>query len=69
MEIEDKELYTKAEMLEAIRQVLFTGTPELYDNGGMHGNINLPPGYTHRGAQEAFERYVLKKVSTPYTHS
>lgn len=58
----DKEIYTKEEVLEIIRQVLFTGTPELYDQGGMHRNMGLPPNYTKIRAEKAFEKYYLKKT-------
>lgn len=58
--MEDKETYTKAELLEAIRQVLFTGTPDLYDRGGVLGTINMRPNHTTIRAKEAFEKYCLK---------
>jgi plasmid maintenance system antidote protein VapI len=54
----DKPLYTKAELLEAIRQVLFTGDPELYERGGIHGM--MPGTNTGKRAEEAFRKYVTK---------
>ncbi len=54
----DKPLYTKAELLEAIRQVLFTGDPELYERGGIHGG--MPSTNTRKRAEEAFNKYAFK---------
>lgn len=51
-------LYSKEEVLEIIRQVMFTGTPELYDNGGLHGN--MIPTNTKKRTEEVFNKYYLK---------
>lgn len=60
---ENKDTYTKDEVFEILRQVMFTGTPELYDQGGMYKNINLPPNHTITRAKKAFEKYYLKNVT------
>lgn len=51
--------YTKDEVYEILRQVMFTGTPELYDQGGMHRSMK--PTNTLKRAKEAFEKYYLKR--------
>ncbi len=56
----DKEIYTKEEMMEVLRQCLFYGTPEYYEKGGLHGNINFPPKGTYKKAQDYFEKFYLK---------
>lgn len=53
----DKPLYTKAELLEAIRRVMYYGDPELYDRGGIHQNA--PGTNTRKRAEEAFNKYVV----------
>lgn len=52
-------MYTQDEVYEIVRQVLFTGTPELYDQGGMHRSIK--PTDTRKRAVEAFNKYYLKR--------
>lgn len=59
-EITPNILYTQDEVYEILRQVMFTGTPEFYDQGGICGNHNLPPGHTLKRAKEAFTKYYLK---------
>ncbi len=54
----EEETYTESDVIEIIRQVIFHGTPETYDNGGLHGNIK--PTNTQERAQLAFEKYYLK---------
>lgn len=53
----DKPLYTKAELLEAIRRVMYYGDPELYDRGGIHQNVTGTN--TRKRAEEAFNKYVI----------
>ncbi len=53
--------YSLEEVYEILRQVLFTGTPELYDNGGLHGTINMPRNFTKVRAMTAFRKYYLKE--------
>jgi hypothetical protein len=62
MKISDKETYTKEEVMEIIRQVIFHGDPETYDKGGVLGTINIPPGHTQKRAQQAFKKYCLKNI-------
>ncbi len=62
--MEEKNLYTQDEVLEIVRQVLYYGTPEYYEQGGLHGNINFPPGGTYKKAKNYFEKYYLKKAIT-----
>lgn len=54
--IEGKE-YSEAEVLELIRQVLYNGTPEYYEKGGVNGVINFPKGETFAKAKRMFEKY------------
>lgn len=54
-------IYTHDDIVEILRQVMFTGTPQLYDNGGMHGNYNLQRTHTKQRAIEAFEKYYINK--------
>lgn len=58
--IEAKDNYTKEEVLEIIRQVLYLGDPEFYEGGGVLGGINFPHKGTYARALECFERYYLK---------
>lgn len=51
--------YTQDEVYEILRQVMFTGTPELYDQGGMH--CSMKPTDTRKRAVEAFNKYYLKQ--------
>ncbi len=37
-------VYTIEEVYEILRQVMFTGTPELYDQGGMHHGMKAYNG-------------------------
>lgn len=53
--------YTEEEVLEIIRQVLFYGMPEYYEQGGLHGNINFPPKGTYKKAKEYYEKFYLSK--------
>ncbi len=57
-----KDTYTRDEVYEILRQVIFTGEPEYYDQGGCNYVINLPPNYTKVKAMAAFEKYYLKQV-------
>lgn len=52
-------VYTQDEVYEILRQVMFTGTPELYDQGGMHRSMK--PTDTLKRAKEAFDKYYLKR--------
>lgn len=61
--IEDKPTYTKEEMIEIVRQVLFTGDPDYYDQGGITKTINIPPNYTTVRAMMAIEKYAFKRAS------
>jgi hypothetical protein len=65
---EDKEQYSKEEIYEILRQVMFTGTPELYDNGGITGTINMPRNFTKVRAMEAFNKYYLKRNLNKHTN-
>lgn len=64
--IEEKDIYTKEEVLEIIRQVIYYGDPAYYEKGGTTGSINFPHGGTYKKAQESFDKYYLKK---PTQHS
>ena len=59
MNSKEERLYTLDEVLEVVRQVLFYGTPEVYDNGGMYGNVK--PTDTRKRAKDAFEKYYQSK--------
>lgn len=58
---ESPKLFTLDDVYEVLRQVMFTGTPELYDQGGLHSNYNLRPDHTLRRAKAAFRKYYLKE--------
>lgn len=60
-EMSDKQVYTIEEVFEILRQVMFGGTPELYDQGGMHRNANLQADHTIKRAKEAFMKFYLNK--------
>ncbi len=60
MKIEDKDTYSKEEVIEIVRQVLYGGTPDLYDKGGVLGTINTDPNGTTKKAINYFEKYCLK---------
>lgn len=51
--------YTQEQVYEILRQVMFTGTPKLYDQGGMHKSIK--PTNTLQRAKDAFKKYYLKR--------
>lgn len=53
-------LYTEEEVLEVVRQVLFYGTPEYYEQGGINKCINYPPNGTYKKAKDYFDKYYLK---------
>lgn len=53
-------MYTEEEVLEAIRQCLFYGEPEYWEQGGCNRNINYPSGGTYKKAKDYFERFYLK---------
>jgi hypothetical protein len=59
--IADKDTYSKDEVLEIIRQVIYYGDPEYYENGGCNKCINFPANGTFTKAKESFEKYALKK--------
>lgn len=61
----DKETYSKDEVLDIVRQVLFYGEPEYWEKGGITGVINYPRNGTYKKAQEYFEKFYLKR--TPKT--
>ena len=52
--------YTKKDVLEILRQCLFFGKPEYWEQGGVNKNINFPPGGTYKKAQDYFDKYYLK---------
>jgi hypothetical protein len=56
----DELLYTKQEVLEIVRQVLFYGDPDFWEQGGVTGAINFPRNGTYRKAEEYFEKYYNK---------
>ncbi len=53
--------YSEEEVLEVLRQCLFFGMPEYYEQGGINKNINFPPNGTHKKAKDYFERFYLNK--------
>lgn len=57
----EKETYTKDEVLEVVRQVLFYGDPEFWEKGGVTVVINYPRNGTYQKAKDYFEKYYLKK--------
>lgn len=59
MTIEQKN-YTHSEMLEIIRQIMFHGDPDYYEQGGKNFNINFPHKGTYKRAEDAFNKYYLK---------
>lgn len=54
-------IYSTKDVLEILRQCLFFGEPEYWEQGGINKNINYPPGGTYKKAQDYFERFYLKK--------
>ena len=50
------------EVLEIIRFVIYSGTPEFYEQGGVNGVINFPKGETYAKAKRIYEQY-LKQLS------
>lgn len=54
------DLYSKEVVIELLRQVMFGGTPEFYDNGGLHGNHRLKRNHTTLRANAAFDKYFPK---------
>jgi hypothetical protein len=56
--------YTIEEIYEIIRQVMFTGTPEFYDQGGITKSHNLGPNHTLSRAKAAYKKYYLKQSGT-----
>lgn len=59
--MEEEKVYTQAEVLEVVRQVLFYGDPEYWEKGGINGVINFPTNGTYKKAQEYFTKYYEKK--------
>ena len=57
----EEKKYSYLEVIEILRQVMFTGTPEFYDNGGVHGNHNLSKDHTTKRAKQAFDKYYLSE--------
>jgi len=60
MNLSDK-IYSTEDVLEIIRQCLFYGEPEYWEQGGINKNINFPPKGTYKKAKEYFEKYYLKQ--------
>lgn len=58
----EQKIYSENEVLEIIRQVLFYGTPETYDNGGMYGNMK--PTDTRKRAKDSYEKHFIKTSKT-----
>lgn len=54
--------YTEDEVLEIIRQCLFYGNPEYWEQGGINKNINFSPKGTYKKAKDYYEKYYLKSV-------
>lgn len=63
-----KECYTHEEVLEVLRQCLYTGNPGFYEGGGVTGVVNYPYGGTYRKAEESFKKYYLKIKEEKHEH-
>lgn len=58
--IERQVTYTENEVLEILRQCLFFGQPEYWEQGGINKVIPYPPNGTYKKAKDYFEKYYLK---------
>jgi hypothetical protein len=56
---DNEKIYTTKDVLEILRQCLFFGEPEYWEQGGI--NKNIKPTNTYKKAQDYFERFYLKK--------
>lgn len=59
MDLVQDKIYSHDEVIEIIRHVLFGGTPEFYDSGGLYGNHRLSKNHTTKRANDAFEKYLI----------
>lgn len=59
----EKDFYSKQEVVEVVRQVLFFGNPDYFEQGGINKNIPFPKNGTFKKAEDYFSKYYLKNNS------